>query len=133
MINDENELFLALRELIPDLMKETNEYSNTDFYSNKFNLTIEGKSRRVDYPDLLLERSKWEHLKDKKNMYVVSTPKGCWAVDVRVLTPTWVKIYLPSHTNKEFTRMDDYVQKDVYFIPKELMKDISKKMGYGKN
>lgn len=114
----EDELFNLLKtKLIPDLEK-TDEFNPTDAFSVSRNKVYELKCRHADYPDLLIEKIKWESFKDKGNVYYVnSTPRGIFTFNIRkIKEPDWVVGMMPKTTefanNKMIPKVVGYL--DIY-------------------
>jgi hypothetical protein len=66
---------------------------------------IELKSRKTHYPDLLIEKMKYDFLLEEANLlgftpwYINSTPEGVWAFPLHMMMPIqWDEKWLPSTT-----------------------------------
>ena len=103
MFNNEDELFNSLKKnLIKDLIKK-DQYSRTDCESKKCNCTIELKCRRTHYNELIIEKDKYEAIKNsptKNKRYINSTPKGVFSFDIdKINVPEWFDKSLPHTTD----------------------------------
>jgi len=118
----EQELFDWLKaEKFPDLVHSPEEYDGFDCISEKEKLFIELKSRRTHYPELLIEKMKYDFLLEESAKlglspwYVNSTPEGIWAFALLDLKDIeWDEKWLPSTT--EFANKNNKM-KMVGFIP----------------
>lgn len=118
----EQELFDWLKaEKFPDLVHSPEEYDGFDCISEKEKLFIELKSRRTHYPELLIEKMKYDFLLEESARlglspwYVNSTPEGIWAFALLDLKDIeWNEKWLPSTT--EFANKNNKM-KMVGFIP----------------
>jgi len=102
----EQELFDWLKaEKFPDLVHSPEEYDGFDCTSEKAKLFIELKCRRTHYPELLIEKMKYDFLLSESAKlglspwYVNSTPDGVWAFALLDLKDIeWAEKWLPSTT-----------------------------------
>jgi hypothetical protein len=102
----EQELFDWLKaEKFPDLVHSPEVYDGFDCISESAKLFIELKCRRTHYPELLIEKMKYDFLlEESANLglspwYVNSTPDGIWAfalLDLKEIE--WNEKWLPSTT-----------------------------------
>ena len=102
----EQELFDWLKaEKFPDLIHSPEVYDGFDCISEKEKLFIELKCRRTHYPELLIEKMKYDFLLEESAKlglapwYVNSTPDGIWAfalLDLKEIE--WAEKWLPSTT-----------------------------------
>ena len=102
----EQELFDWLKaEKFPDLVHSPEVYDGFDCVSEKEKLFIELKCRRTHYPELLIEKAKYDFLLSESSKlglapwYVNSTPDGIWAfalLDLKEIE--WAEKWLPSTT-----------------------------------
>lgn len=102
----EQELFDWLKaEKFPDLIHSPEVYDGFDCVSEKEKLFIELKSRRTHYPELLIEKMKYDFLLEESAKlglspwYVNHTPEGIWAfalLDIKDIE--WADKWLPSTT-----------------------------------
>ena len=102
----EQELFDWLKaEKFPDLVHSPEVYDGFDCISEKEKLFIELKCRRTHYPELLIEKIKYDFLLEESSKlglspwYVNSTPDGIWAfalLDLKEIE--WADKWLPSTT-----------------------------------
>ena len=102
----EQELFDWLKaEKFPDLIHSPEVYDGFDCVSEKEKLFIELKSRRTHYPELLIEKMKYDFLLEESAKlglapwYVNHTPEGIWAfalLDLKEIE--WADKWLPSTT-----------------------------------
>ena len=102
----EQELFDWLKaEKFPDLIHSPEVYDGFDCVSEKEKLFIELKSRRTHYPELLIEKMKYDFLLEESAKlglspwYVNHTPEGIWAfalLDIKDIE--WAEKWLPSTT-----------------------------------
>ena len=102
----EKELFDWLREAyLPDLIHSPQEYDGFDCTTDKYKMFIELKSRKTHYPDLLIEKMKYDFLLEEAHLlgftpwYINSTPQGVWAFPLHMMMPIeWNEKWLPSTT-----------------------------------
>ena len=102
----EQELFDWLKaEKFPDLVHSPEAYDGFDCISEESKLFIELKCRRTHYPELLIEKTKYDFLLEESSKlglspwYVNSTPDGIWAfalLDLKEIE--WNDKWLPSTT-----------------------------------
>jgi hypothetical protein len=102
----EQELFDWLKaEKFPDLVHSPEVYDGFDCISESEKLFIELKCRRTHYPELLIEKMKYDFLLEESSKlglspwYVNSTPDGIWAfalLDLKEIE--WADKWLPSTT-----------------------------------
>lgn len=92
----------------PDLAKSEGVFDSFDCISSAKGLYIELKCRHTHYPDLLIEKSKYDRLlleasyNNLDPWYINSTPEGKWGFDLsRVPEPAWSERRMPATT--EFT------------------------------
>lgn len=123
----EQELFDYLKaNHFPDLEKSVGEYDGFDCTTASKRMFIELKSRKTHYPELLIEKIKFDFLVAeavKLNYtpwYVNYTPEGIWAFDLsapHMASIEWAEKWLPSTT--EFVNKNNKM-KMVGFISVEL-------------
>lgn len=105
----EAELFDWLKaNKFPDLIHSPETYDGFDCTSESEKLFVELKSRRTHYPDLLIEKSKYDFLlseSDKLGLtpwYINWTPEGIYAFNLLSLGENvgieWKEKWLPSTT-----------------------------------
>ena len=102
----EQELFDWLKaEKFPDLVHSPEEYDGFDCTSAERKMFIELKSRKTHYPDLLIEKMKYDFLLAEAEKlgytpwYVNWTPDGIWAYNLKTQPEiTWAEKWLPSTT-----------------------------------
>ncbi len=102
----EQELFDWLKtEKFPDLIHSPEVYDGFDCISEAEKLFIELKCRRTHYPELLIEKMKYDFLLEESAKlglspwYVNSTPDGIWAFPLLDLKEIeWAEKWLPSTT-----------------------------------
>ena len=117
----EQELFDWLKaEKFPDLVHSPEMYDGFDCISEDAKLFIELKSRRTHYPELLIEKMKYDFLLAESAKlglspwYINHTPEGIWAFSLLELTDMqWEDKWLPSTT--EFSNKNNKM-KSVGFI-----------------
>ena len=108
----EQELFDYLKEKhFPDLAKSDGTYDSFDCIANSKKLYIELKCRHTHYPELLIEKSKYDRLLLEATYhsldpwYINSTPEGVYGFDLsRVDAPTWHERRMPTTTEFADTR-----------------------------
>jgi len=118
---NEKQLFDYVKQnLYKDLVKSTGTYDCFDCTSEQNNLYIELKCRYKHYPELLIEKSKYDHLIVQAKvramipMYINSTPEGQWSFDLsKIPEPAWSNRLMPATT--EFTNTKKVI-KAVGFI-----------------
>jgi len=105
-IANEQQLFEFLREkYYPDLMRVDDKFSKWDAISATTRSMLELKCRRTHYPDLLLEKKKFDSLSylaaEYKMLpyYVCSTPKGVWRFDLLAIDLNWLDKMMPATTD----------------------------------
>jgi hypothetical protein len=119
---NEQELFDMLKsEYYPDLMRVTDEYSNFDCVSEREDMYVELKCRYAHYDDLLIEKYKYDRVKEQADLtgrlpiYICSTPEGVWEFNLDTFKIKWEdKDNLPKTT--EFEDVEKVV-KTVGFLP----------------
>lgn len=102
----ERQLFDYLKEkYFADLTKSEHTYDSFDCIAESRRLYIELKCRHTHYPDLLIEKSKYDRLiteAKEKNLdpwYINSTPKGVWGFSLAAVpAPTWSERWMPATT-----------------------------------
>lgn len=109
-----------------DLIKSGNTYDTFDCVSQKAGVYAELKCRRTHYPDLLIEKSKWDnlvlhaHSQDLDAWYINSTPEGIWGFHLQYeFEPRWESKQMPVTT--DFSN-NNWVSKVVGFLPTSLGK-----------
>jgi hypothetical protein len=109
-----------------DLIKSGNTYDTFDCVSQKAGVYAELKCRRTHYPDLLIEKSKWDnlvlhaHSQDLDAWYINSTPDGIYAFHLQPeFEPEWSERLMPATT--EFGNRSK-IGKIVGFLPTSLGK-----------
>ena len=118
---NEKELFDYLKEnKFPDLTKSEGTYDSFDCISDEAGFYIELKCRHTHYPDLLIEKSKYDRLileakyRSLEPWYINSTPAGKWGFDLfKVPEPTWSERWMPATTEFANTRK---IRKTVGFL-----------------
>ena len=123
----EQELFDWLKSgFLPDLEKSVGEYDGFDCTSQEKKMFIELKSRKTHYPELLIEKMKFDFLiEEAKKLgltpwYINYTPEGVYAFDLSspaVSAIEWAEKWLPTTT--EFANKNNKM-KMVGFIKVEL-------------
>lgn len=102
----EQELFDYLKvNKFADLVRSSSVYDSFDCLTTEHNLYIELKCRYKHYPELLIEKFKYDKLiaeakgRGMKPWYINSTPNGKWAFDLSVIPePTWSSELMPATT-----------------------------------
>lgn len=102
----EKELFEWLKgTYLPDLEFSPELYDGFDCTTQKYKMFIELKSRKTHYPDLLIEKMKYDFLVDEADRlgltpwYINSTPDGVWAFPLHLMNNIeWAEKWLPSTT-----------------------------------
>lgn len=102
----EQELFDWLKtEKFPDLIHSPELYDGFDCTSADEKLFIELKSRKTHYPELLIEKMKYDFLLEEADKlgyepwYINYTPDGIWAFSLKAQTDVaWNEKWLPSTT-----------------------------------
>lgn len=124
-MNEEKLFNLLKTKLIPDLKQSTFQYSYTDAYSTKLNLTIELKCRNEDYDELLIEKDKYDKLMEADRCrYICSTPSGVYSFNLKkIRRPWWEFQLLPETTAFGRTQL---VEKSVGYIPIKNGKNLTK-------
>jgi len=118
----EKELYNILRDsYYPDLTLAGDTYSPGDCYSADFEIFIELKCRQTHYDTLMIEKLKYDRLKEQAQakgyipIYICSTPNGIWEFNLDVMKIEWIEqSNLPATTQFENT---DRVNKLVGFLP----------------
>ena len=127
----EQELFDWLKSgFLPDLEKSVGTYDGFDCTSTEKKMFIELKSRKTHYPELLIEKMKFDFLiEEGKRLgltpwYINYTPEGVYAFDLSspsVSSIEWAEKWLPATT--EFPNKNNKM-KMVGFIRVELGRKI---------
>lgn len=127
----EQELFDWLKSgFLPDLEKSVGTYDGFDCTSIEKKMFIELKSRKTHYPELLIEKMKFDFLiEEGKRLgltpwYINYTPEGVYAFDLSspsVASIEWAEKWLPATT--EFPNKNNKM-KMVGFIRVELGRKI---------
>ena len=127
----EQELFDWLKSgFLPDLEKSVGTYDGFDCTSTEKKMLIELKSRKTHYPELLIEKMKFDFLiEEGKRLgltpwYINYTPEGVYAFDLSspsVSSIEWAEKWLPATT--EFPNKNNKM-KMVGFIRVELGRKI---------
>ena len=124
----EYSLYLWLKAyFIPDLQLCKNKRSRYDCYSERFNIDIELKCRRVHYDNLVIEKYKYDALVNRSNkqgtipLYINSTPKGVYAFYLQSINIDWELRLMPKQT---FFSDRDNVLKLVGFLDIETSVDL---------
>jgi len=102
----EQDLFNWLKEnKFPDLVHSPETYDGFDCTSEENKLFIELKCRRTHYPELLIEKMKYDFLLEESAKlglspwYINYTPEGIWAFSLLQLDNiAWAEKWLPSTT-----------------------------------
>lgn len=124
----EQQLFDWLKEnKFPDLVHSPEAYDGFDCTSDEHKMFIELKSRRTHYPELLIEKMKFDFLiteAEKLGLtpwYINWTPEGIFAFNLLSLGDNvgmnWIEKWLPSTT--EFANKNNKM-KLVGFIHQDL-------------
>lgn len=127
----EQELFDWLKSgFLPDLEKSVGDYDGFDCISTEKKMFIELKSRKTHYPELLIEKMKFDFLVSEASKlsltpwYINYTPEGVFAFDLSspsVSSMEWAEKWLPATT--EFPNKNNKM-KMVGFIKVELGRKI---------
>jgi len=119
-INKEQELFDWLKDNVyPDLVIARNQLSRWDCYSPERKHRVELKCRQRHYPDLLVEKKKYDAMIAKCNqhndipVYINSTPQGVYAFDMRTHDGLWEVRGMPKTT--QFSNRN-FVSKEVGYF-----------------
>jgi hypothetical protein len=111
---DEKKLFVLVKEFyILDLidLNEENDSSSIDWYSASLDCWIEAKCRTEHFNHLMIEKKKWDALKEKKQAYYIcSTEEGVFEFDITSIVDEPVWSYRNCRTTTQFT--------DNRYIPK---------------
>jgi len=116
----ETTLFGVLSLIYVDLQKSEDVYAPADCYTLIDGLYMELKCRRIHYDALLLEKLKYDRLKEMadrrkmKPVYICSTPKGVWKFDLSEMQLNWAVEQLPKTT--DFGNQE-LVSKVVTYLP----------------
>lgn len=117
----ESTLFEYLKETTyPDLVFSLSPFSKWDCYSPDTRHRIELKCRRVHYPELIIERPKYNALiaKSVENndipIYINSTPEGVYRFNLFFVTLEWQYKYL--RTTTEFSN-NTRIKKEIALLP----------------
>ena len=103
---NENELFDYLKaSRFPGLIRSEGVYDSFDCLDSVAGYYIELKCRHTHYPELLIEKGKYDRLNFEAGYhgldpwYINSTPEGIWGFDLtRVPEPAWEERLLPITT-----------------------------------
>lgn len=112
----ERTLYEFLQVWVEDLTLYPDQYNRCDCFSAKHALEVELKCREVHYHALLIEKEKYEALREraKKNnrrpIYANTTPAGVWVWDLNTTTePLWEVREMPRTTQWENEKVDKVV------------------------
>ena len=101
---DEKKLFQLVKNFyIPDLidLNEEDESSPIDWYSPGLDCWIESKCRTKHFDHLMIEKKKWDALKEKRqSYYICSTEEGVFEFDITSIVdePVWDYDYFKKTT-----------------------------------
>ena len=119
-INNEKDLFDWLKlNIYKDLVWSRNQMSRWDCYSPKKKHRIELKCRKKHYPDLVVEKPKFDAMLEECNkhndipVYINSTPEGVFIFDMRTHNGIWELRRMPKTT--EFSQRQFIVKEVGYF------------------
>ena len=114
---DENQLFQLMKGYYPDLidLNEKDKYSPVDWYSEEIQYYFECKCRSKDYPNIVIEKNKWDSMVKSGNCYYVcSFPRGIYMVDIaNTKEPVWGENWMRRST---FFAGDERISKTSGFI-----------------
>ena len=91
------------------------KFSAFDAWSEKYDCYIELKCRRKHYPDLILEKKKFDAITaDIPAFYICSTPKGIysWKLE-KGMKLEWIKKSMPQNT--DFGKRK-WIEKEIAFL-----------------
>lgn len=104
-----------------DFLKSEGTYDTFDCVSESKKMYAELKCRRTHYPDLLIEKIKWDnlvlnaHTRDMDAWYINSTPNGIYGFHLEeFIEPVWEERAMPATT--EFGNRSK-IGKIVGFLP----------------
>jgi len=95
MINEETLFGMLKDEYYPDLTKVADQFSSYDCVSEQDDLYIELKCRKTHYDKLLIEKIKYDRIKELADMsgripvYICSTPEGIWEFNLDFVNLNW--------------------------------------------
>jgi hypothetical protein len=94
IINREQDLYLWLKQRIPDLKSSEFQFSKWDCYSEELKCRIELKCRRKHYNTLLIEKKKYDAMisrcgEEEIPVYLNSTPKGIYGWNLKNINIKW--------------------------------------------
>lgn len=108
---------------MPDLERSEDQFDGFDCVSKEYNMFIELKSRRTHYDTLLMEKKKYDFLRDTATAmglhpyYINSTPNGVYQFPILELDDlVWEEKWLPVTT--DFANKNK-IMKMVTFLPIE--------------
>jgi hypothetical protein len=116
-----------------DLEQSSNQFDRADCTSAEHGFVIELKCRRTHYPELLIEKSKFDALvlKAKKlnyqALYINSTPLGIYAWNLLEQEIAWQNEPMPATTDFENANTIDKV---VGYLPISKAANLSGAVGY---
>lgn len=120
-ISKEEQLFQWLQKNVySDLVVSRNQLSRWDCYSPSRKHRIELKCRERHYPELLVEKKKYDAMlaeASKHNdipVYINSTPRGIYAFDMRDHNGFWELKKMPRST--QFANRERIVKEIGYFV-----------------
>lgn len=123
-INREQDLFDWLKEnTYPDLLMAKSPMSRWDCYSPETRHRIELKCRDKHYPDLLVEKKKYDAVVKKCNenldvpIYINSTPQGIFRFNMLTHDGFWEHRRMPKTTH--FSNNNFIVKEVGYFYVKK--------------
>jgi|OM-RGC.v1.023923598 hypothetical protein len=123
----EHDLFTIIqRYLAPDLVKTYEDYDRIDAITDQWHTHIEIKCRRRHYPDLLLEKKKYDAMLARAEacggydpVYICSTPAGAfWSYRLLHLPAfDWDRRLMPKSTDFAPGGKKEMIWKDVIMLP----------------
>jgi hypothetical protein len=126
---NENDLFILLKNLIPDLTKSSNYYSTTDCTSTKKKMVVEMKCRTDEkWDSVLFEEKKYNEILNhsmKNKRFIVSTPYNVWSWNIGdIQPPVFFDKWVPLDSSGQ-----EWGWKKVTYLKYSLAENITKKLG----
>jgi hypothetical protein len=134
----EKKLFYLMKEKIySDLQKTINQFSYYDAFTLEFLAQLELKCRKVHFPEMFIEKIKWDKLKKSsyiKALYVNSTSEGIYMWDIKQINENdivWGLRTMNKETETENGEIIEHPEKEeklVGYLPINIAEDLTEKL-----
>ncbi len=135
---NEMKLFYLLKEKIySDLQKTINQFSYYDAFTLKWLAQLELKCRKVHFPEMFIEKIKWDKLKKSsynKALYVNSTSEGIYMWNIKQIDENdivWGLRNMNKETeteNGEIIEHPETEEKLVGYLPISIAENLTEKL-----